>query len=245
MVRKLILRNRLLRFWQSFWNKWRKSDKTAEYLNANIQLKIFHKTFFQTPLNNFLAALRTCRKYFSKVQNSYAEGPKLATKHSFKTIRFPQEIPWTRSKQFWALCRKWFAQGLKLIVNWKFFQTILVQKIYNPWHVERNFSNRAAKLSRKSEVFFRYSPEHILEVIKSRLSLKMFLWNHGLLFWQYQQKFPPKIDFFSWMIKKKNKLKTFLKSFVEKVLWMSWKHFWNCAENVSQRSKFSLLEVQK
>ena len=164
-------------------------------------------------------------------------------KHSFKTIRFPQEVPWTRSKQFWALYRKCFAQGLNFIVNWKFFQTILLHKVYNPGHVEWNFNSRAAKLSQKSEVFFCSSPEHILEVNKSRLSLEMFLCNHGVLFWKYQQKFPPKIWHFSWMIKKK-KLYTFFKSFLKKLLWMRSKQFWNCAENICQKSKVSSIKVR-
>ena len=174
----------------------------AQILSYKSFIKLFSKPLWKTFRQLWQTAESICRR--SKLPT--LEVRNCLQKLPFKTIRFPQEIPRTRSKQFWALCRKCFAQGLNFIVNWKFFQTILLHKIYNPGHVERKFNNRAAKLSRKSEVFFCSSPEHILEVNKSRLSLESFLWNLGVLFWQYWQKFPPKIDFFPEWSRKKNKL---------------------------------------
>ena len=91
---------------------------------------------------------------------------------------------------------KFFCSRFEIHCDMMFFPNNSSSQKSNPGHVECSFSNRAAKLSRKSEVIFCSSPEHILEINKSRLSLEMFLWNHGVLFWQYRQKFPPKIDFF-------------------------------------------------
>ena len=63
----------------------------------------------------------------------------------------------------------------------------------------------------KVRSIFRSSAEISIEFIDRKLSLERFLWNHRVLFWQYYQKFPPKVRSFCWMIENKQNVMYFSK----------------------------------
>ena len=94
------------------------------------------------------------------------------------------------------------------------------------------FTNRAEKLSRTSDVFFGSISKLSIEIHKRRPCLNMFLWNYRVLIWQYYQKFRQRSDIYAECLETTIKLYTFHKNFLNVHVWMTLKHFWNWAKIV-------------
>ena len=144
-----------MHIWQSFQEILRKLELFAEYSSTNIQILSYvpEKNSSGTTLDKFLTVLTTCQNVCRRSKKSTRKVRKKLQKNLFRTTRLPQQILWTRSKQFWFPCQN-FPLGVWNSLWNLFFPNNPSSRKCNPGHVLCNFTTRAEKVSRKFEIFF-------------------------------------------------------------------------------------------
>ena len=108
---------------------WEK-EHFAEYSSRNIQIMSLSpkKNSSKSTLDKLLTVLTTCQNVCRSSKKSTLKVRKNLQRNLFRTIRLPQQIPSTRSKQFWFPCQK-FLLGVWNSL-WIFFRiTLLLENV--------------------------------------------------------------------------------------------------------------------